>query len=427
MTNEDKEILLVDLFQAYYDARKNKRHTINQIRFEIDYEKNLIELHQEIIDGKYRISPSICFVVNEPVKREIFAADFRDRVIHHLIFNYINRYLDKGFIEDSYSCRKSKGTLFGIRRVQGFIEQCSENYTRDCYILKLDVRGYFMSINKQILYEILESDIERFSESAPDGRLSGMDPKLILQLIRVTLDDNPVSNCKIKGKKTDWAGLPHAKSLFHLPEGTGLPIGNLTSQLFSNVYLNILDHFVTKELGMEYYGRYVDDFVIVHTDKKLLKQTITKINDFLREELKLELHPLKIYLQHYSKGVNFLGATLKPYRSYISRRTKSNFTKCVNYWSRRLSNSAEQPSLDELEEMRACINSYLGLMKHHCTYNIRKKVLFGKSNQIFKYGYLTKGLHCFVLKKKYQKKYNYQVQSIEKSFPIKNDKEMKAS
>ena len=411
----EKDALLVDLFRAYYDARKNKRRTMNQMDFEINYERNLIGLCQEILDGKYEISPSICFVVDKPVKREIFAADFRDRVIHHLIFNYINPYFDKAFIDDSYSCRKSKGTLYGIRRVEEFIGECSQNYTRDCYILKLDIRGYFMSINKQILYEILDVCIKQFSKEEPDKKISGVDPELIMYLIKITLDDNPVKNCKIKGKKSDWIGLPHTKSLFYLPENRGLPIGNLTSQLFSNVYLNALDYFIKKTLGMKFYGRYVDDFVIVHSDKELLKQTIDKIKVFLTKELDLELHPLKIYLQHYSKGVNFLGATIKPYRTYISRRTKSNFIQCIDYWNRRLS-VIENPSLDELEKMRACINSYLGLMKHHYSYNIRKKILLERPNQFFKYGYLLNGLHCFVLKKEFRKNYSHLPESSEDFF-----------
>lgn len=370
----DNDNLLVDIFQAYYDARKNKRHTINQMRFEIDYEKNLIDLYHEIKEERYSICPSICFIVDEPVKREIFAADFRDRVVHHLIYNYINAYLETQFINDSYSCRKEKGTLYGIKRVAGFIEECSQGYTRDCYVLKLDIRGYFMSINKQLLYEMLHGLVSDMGESDPEKYPRSLIER-ILYLIKITLDDNPVENCKVKGHKSDWNGLPPSKSLFFLPVGKGLPIGNLTSQLFSNVYLNSLDYYVSQTLGMEYYGRYVDDFVIVHEDKERLKQAIGEIKTFLAKDLDLELHPLKVYLQHYNKGVNFLGATIKPHRTYVSKRTKSNFIKSVHYWNHRLS-AVENPSLEELKNMRACINSYLGLMQHHRSYNIRKKILY---------------------------------------------------
>jgi hypothetical protein len=128
----------IDLFQAYYDARRNKRNTVNQLRFEIDYEHHLLELYEELVNRTYVVSKSITFIVNKPVKREIFAADFRDRVLHHLVYNYINPLIESQLIDDCYSCRKEKGTHYGIQRVTQFLKDCSCNYTRDCYILKLE-------------------------------------------------------------------------------------------------------------------------------------------------------------------------------------------------------------------------------------------------------------------------------------------------
>jgi len=148
--------LLTDLFVAYYDARRNKRNTINQLRFEINFEANLVKLCEDILKREYEIRPSICFIVNNPVKREIFAADFRDRVIYYLIFNYISPYYEQLFIEDSYSCRKTKGTHYAIKRVESFIKECSTNYTSDCYILKLDIQGYFMNIDRVMLCAMVE-------------------------------------------------------------------------------------------------------------------------------------------------------------------------------------------------------------------------------------------------------------------------------
>lgn len=159
-----KEDIIKDLFQAYYDARKNKRNKIDAIEFEMDYESHLFELAEEILNEQYRPSKSICFVVDKPVKREIFAASFRDRVVHHLIYNYINQILEPCFIHDSYSCRLGKGTLYGIRRLDHFIRSCSENYQKDCYILKLDIKGYFMSINRGILYQKVMNRLERGNE-----------------------------------------------------------------------------------------------------------------------------------------------------------------------------------------------------------------------------------------------------------------------
>ena len=144
---DDRKILL-DLFKAYYSTRSNKRGTRSAITFEMNYEKNLLQLGREIAAGTYAIGRSICFICFKPLQREIFAADFRDRIIHHLIYNYINPIFERSFLNDSYSCRVGKGTSYGIKRLDYFIRSCSRNYTRDCYILKLDIKGYFMSIDK---------------------------------------------------------------------------------------------------------------------------------------------------------------------------------------------------------------------------------------------------------------------------------------
>ena len=147
------KIELEELFHAYFGCRKNKRNTANALAFEIDYEQNLLQLCKEINNGTYKIGRSIAFIVDKPVTREIFVADFRDRVVHHLVIGKLNNLFEKQFIHDSYSCRIGKGTHFGIQRIDKFIRQCSENYTKDCYILKLNLQGFFMSINKNILFE----------------------------------------------------------------------------------------------------------------------------------------------------------------------------------------------------------------------------------------------------------------------------------
>ena len=135
--NNRQNIKLDELFEAYYNCRKNKRNTINALAFEIDYEKNLVQLYHDINDGIYEIGQSMAFIVNKPVKREIFAADFRDRIVHHWLIAKLNPIFEKEFINDSYACRVGKGTHFGIARVDGFIQSCSKNYTIDCYVLKL--------------------------------------------------------------------------------------------------------------------------------------------------------------------------------------------------------------------------------------------------------------------------------------------------
>lgn len=389
--NEEK--LKLDIFQAYFDARKNKRNTINALAFEKHLESNLFALYEEIITYRYNPNPSICFIVDKPVKREIFAAHFKDRVVHHLIYNYLMPLFDPAFINDSYSCRKGKGTHYGIKRVDKFMRSCSENYTKDCYILKLDIKGYFMSIDKDILYRKIEQMLKRKRYKID------FDLPLVLYLIKRTLYDNPTQNCKIKGSKADWVGLPDSKSLFHAQPNCGLPIGNLTSQMFGNVYMNNFDHWVKHELSIKYYGRYVDDFVLIHKNKDYLKTCIPKIRAYLKNELSLELHPNKIYFQHISKGVQYLGTVIKPYRTTVSKRIKGNYYQAIVAQNKIAIHHI--PTKEEQKIFVSVINSYLGLMKHYHTFKQRKSILFNTlSSQWWNHVYLTGDIGKFVLRKK---------------------------
>ncbi|MDR2190362.1 MAG: hypothetical protein LBP53_04150 [Candidatus Peribacteria bacterium] len=192
--------LVCDIFKSYYDARINKRNTISQLEFEFDLERNLLHLYQELQNNRYEIGPSIFFIQTHPVKREIFAGAFRDRIVHHLIYNYLNPLCEKTFIYDSYSCRVDKGTSKGVQRMSTFIRSCSQNYTKDCYILKLDIQGYFMSIHKDILYHSIQSLI--------DQKISllkiPMTTEWLLQLIHKVIYHDCTQNGIFKGKKTDY-------------------------------------------------------------------------------------------------------------------------------------------------------------------------------------------------------------------------------
>jgi len=391
----DRNQILTDLFQAYYDARRNKRNTINALKFEINYESNLLKLCDEIISGNYQPLPSICFIVNKPVKREIFAADFRDRVIHHFIFNHVSPIFEKYFIHDSYSCRKHRGTHFGIQRVDKFIRSCSQNYTLDAYLLKLDIKGYFMSINKDILFRKLKSVLFRQKHNL-DFNL-----QMELDLIEKTIFNDPVYDCRMKGKNADWVGLPTSKSLFYSAKNCGLPIGNLTSQLFSNVYLNDFDHFVKNELQIKYYGRYVDDFVIVHPSKEFLKSLIPKIRNYLQDELHLQLHPKKIYLQHYSKGMKFLGVIIKPHRIYIANRTKGNFYQAIQEQNKIARD--HKPTKEEQVAFLSSMNSYLGILKHYKTYNLRKRMIRKHLSGWWENIFYAKGYSRFIARRRIRK------------------------
>jgi len=373
------EKLLEDLFQAYFDARKNKRKTFSALKFEERFEENIFKLYEEIVSGRYQPGRSICFVVDRPIKREIFAADFRDRIVHHFIYNYINPIFEKHFIYDSYSCRNGKGVRCGIRRVDHFIRSCSQNYKKDCYILKLDISGYFMSINKDILYNQVKKRLLLQKEKTG----LDFDFNLVLGLLQKTIYSDPTKNCKIKGKSSDWDNLPKSKSLFHCEKNSGLPIGNLTSQLFGNVYLNDLDYFVSYVLKCKYYGRYVDDFVIIHQSKDFLKKIILSIREYILKNLLLKLHPRKIYLQHFSKGVDFLGVYLKPFRIYIKNKNKGNARKKIAVWNEHLLRKNNVLNREEAESFLSFINSILGMMKHYNSYNLRKKILTKEFSILF--------------------------------------------
>lgn len=231
--------------------------------------------------------------------------------------------------------------------------------------------GYFMSIDRVLLYAKVENTLLRFKDEIT------FDLDLILYLICTIIFHNPTIGCVIKGSKQDWVGLPKSKSLFWAKPNQGLPIGNLTSQLFGNVYLNDFDHFIKDRLGCAYYGRYVDDCVIVHSDKAYLKSLIPALSQYLSEKLCLELHRGKIYLQHYAKGVPWLGVIIKPYRTYISRRTKGNLYRAIHHWNILLKMAVEEGGVERLfiESFLSTFNSYLGILQHCDAFRLRQKAL----------------------------------------------------
>jgi RNA-directed DNA polymerase len=286
-------------------------------------------------------------------------------VVHHLIINKLNPLFEKAFIYDSYACRKGRGTHFGIQRIDRFIRQCSLNYTRDCYVLKLDIQGFFMVIDKRILWATLRELITTHYQQA--------DKESLLLLCNKIITNNPMKNCIIKGKRSNWNDLPPDKSLFYSAPGCGLPIGNLSSQIFANVYLSALDHYIKHDLGLRYYGRFVDDFVLVHEDSHYLASLLPRIGDFLKSKLKLTLHPRKIYLQHYSKGAPFLGVVLKPHCVYAGRRIKGNFYDAITKHIAVVKD--HKPTKEEQMAFLCSINAYLGILSRYQTYRPRRSML----------------------------------------------------
>jgi hypothetical protein len=364
---KERHYLKTGLFAAYYDCRRNKRSTHNALRFELNQEKEISSLYEEILSGTYQVGHSRAFIVFEPVQREIFAADFRDRVVHHYIIARLEPVLEQRFIYDSYSCRRGKGTHFGISRINRFIRSCSQNYTKDCYVLKVDIHGFFMNIQREILFEKVLAIIEK--------HYTKFDRQLLIDLCRKVILHNPVPGCIIKGGREDWEGLPANKSLFSTGGKVGIPIGNLTSQIFANLYLNDFDQFVKRDLKQRYYGRYVDDCVFVNSSKEELAGLVKHLSTFLQKELALQLHPKKKYLQHYTKGILFAGIFIKPYRQYTGKRIKHKINAVMINKYRANFSSNDKLTTFKLSHWTCSVNSYLGICKHYNTYRFRKNLI----------------------------------------------------
>lgn len=376
-----KEDLFSDLKKAFECAKKHKSRKSYVIEFEKDLDNNLSELCEDLWNRKYEALPSYCFIINHPKMREIFAANFRDRIVHHLYYNYVYGLFENTFITDSYSCRDNKGTHYGIKRLSEHIRKESLNYQQDAYILKMDIKGYFIHINRNKLLEITLNTLDKMSEHKINGSSDRwtdvIDFDFIKYLSKKIILLDPTKNCIYRSNKTDWIGLPKSKSLFKTKDNCGLPIGNLTSQLLSNVYLNVLDQYIKRELKCRHYGRYVDDFYIVSNDKDFLKSIIPMIDNFLKENLGLEIHHGKTIINNYNQGVEFLGAYIKPYRNYISNKTLKRIKRQLY---------EIKHGIIKKKNLECTVNSFLGVFSHYKSYNIKKDL----SNMLIKFGNFNK-------------------------------------
>ncbi len=375
------------LLEAYYDCRRRKRRTASAIVYEMDYETKLIALRDRINNRVYQPGKSICFVVTRPRYREVFAASFEDRIVHHYIALRLEPLFELVFSPRTFNCRKEKGQLYGINTLKADIAECSENRTRSCWIMKLDLQGFFMSIDKALLADL----IDRFVLS----RYTGSDIDDLRYLCRIVVLHRPEKNCERHSPLSYWEHLPANKSLFTNGEGKGVAIGNLFAQLFANFLLNEFDWYL-EEIGIKYHGRYVDDFYCIHTDKAVLLNAVPLIRDKLAE-YGLTLNPKKFYFQHYTKGVEFTGSIVKPKTTYSCNRTITNFIAAV----RRLNNAK---TLRQVVHAVASINSYLGALGHNNEYGMRKKILGMIERHAYEYIYIKGRYEIVALKNKYKKR-----------------------
>lgn len=321
-----------DLVQAYYDCRRNKRNSASARLFERDMEINLLELHDDLIAGTYRPGLSICFVVTRPKAREVWAAAFRDRVVHHLMYNHVAPRFYASFIADSCACIAGRGTLYAATRLESKIRSASENWSKPVFYLKCDLANFFVAIDKAVLRKQLEARIT--------------EPWWLALATQILMHD-PREDYETRSPAHLFNRVPQHKRLVAQPARLGLPIGNLSSQFFANVYLDALDQFAKHKLRAKHYIRYVDDFVFLHESPQQLNQWLAEVEVFL-PRLGAKLNPTKTILQPVDRGVDFVGHVIKPWRRTTRKRSLTQALK----------RTAAAPA----EDLRETANSYFGLL-----------------------------------------------------------------
>jgi retron-type reverse transcriptase len=308
-----------NLLISWQEFLCGKRRRADIAEFSIHFLDSIVALHNELRERTYCHGPYQAFKLNDPKPRHIHKASVRDRLVHHAVYRILYPYFDRKFIFDSYSCRNKKGTHRAMQRLGAMAGQVSRNHTRTCWVLQCDVRKFFASIDQAVLISILGKYI------------SNHDILWLLENIILSFQTAP---------------------------GKGLPLGNLTSQLFVNVYMNEFDQFVKRKLKVKYYIRYADDFVILSNDKGALVNILPTIKEYLLHELCLTLHPNKVSLRTFASGIDFLGWVSFPHHRVLRTTTKRGmFRRFV-----------EHPTSETLQ-------SYLGLLQHGNTQVLKDKIL----------------------------------------------------
>ena len=294
------------LAQAYFDCRVSKRNSASALAFEQDLERNLIALHDDLQAGTYTPGTSICFVVTRPKHREVWAAQFRDRVVHHLLYNHVAPRVHASFIADSCACIPGRGTLYAAQRLEAKVRSVTQNWSRPAHYLKLDLANFFVSIDKYVLRDQLA---RRISEP------------WWLKLAETILMHDPRTDFQLRGTATELARVPAHKRLTNQPAHLGLPIGNLSSQFFANIYLDALDQHAKHQLRARHYIRYVDDFILLHESPDWLNAAHRDLRAWLPATLHVRLNDSKTILQPVARGVDFVGQIIKPWHRTTRRRT----------------------------------------------------------------------------------------------------------
>lgn len=320
-----------NLFTGWREFQRGKKNKKDVLEFSLNYEKELFDLHKKLKSYSYTHGPYHAFIVCDPKQRHIHKASVCDRVLHHAIHRIIMPIFDRSFIFDSYSSRKTKGVHVARKRFKELAWKLSQNNTKTIWILKCDIRKFFDSVNHSKLSELLGKKIRCANT---------------LQLL-----ENIITS-------------------YQREQGKGIPLGNLTSQLFSNVYMDPFDQFMKRELQIKHYIRYADDFVILSRDCGILENLIPQIREFLEQKLHLELHPKKIEIRKWHQGVDFLGAIIFPSFKVLRTKTRRRTLK-------KIKNGIALYKRGEIshDQLRSIIYSYVGILAHVDSHDLLKDVL----------------------------------------------------
>ncbi|MDP3640321.1 MAG: reverse transcriptase/maturase family protein [Nanoarchaeota archaeon] len=321
-----------NLFFAYQKARQGKTQKDYVIEFERKLKDNLLQLRSELLLHAYRPQPLQTFIIRDPKTRKISKSAFRDRIVHHALCNLIAPLFEKDFIYDSFANRKGKGTLKAIERFESFRRRASKNNTRRVFVLKADIKKYFENVHHSLLLEVVKRKVS---------------DKKVLWLIKAILANH----------KTD-------------EQGKGMPLGNLTSQFFANVYLNELDHYAKHRLPAKYYLRYVDDFVILHESPSVLQKCLKEISLFLCKSLALELHPQKSKIIPLSRGVDFLGMRIFPHHKLLKSKNLRKFRKKLTFL-----NEEFEKGFTGYDNIYDFLEGWIACAKKADTHHLRKNFL----------------------------------------------------
>ncbi len=400
---------LLSVWIAYHDCLHGKMTSTQAIEYMQIAETDIHRLAYELWTGIYNPGTSTCFLVRYPKWREVFAANFRDRIVHHWICLRLEPLFEHRFRmqgDVSFNCRKGYGTDKAVGHLAEAMRRISDNYHKLAWVFRGDIVGFFMSIDKDLLWYLLERFIKRWRKRYERGyevgvEQDGMYWDILLRTTKVVVMHHPELNCVLNSEPYLWSQHMEAnKSLFTSP--TGEPIGNLTTQLFANFLMSFFISYVKFVFRRKNFdiAQFVDDFAIVCDDLEFLVSKIEVLSNFLDKKLRLKLHKNKRYLQPVSHGILFVGTFIKPGRNYLSNRTLGRMIERCKGYGRMV--NEESVDVTKLQRMEEVLNSYLGFCRNRKTYNFRKSCIASLGDNFWKYFYVKGRYESIRLKRQYR-------------------------